>query len=123
MSQHLTGKTLFEADAVLKEGRILWSAYFDHIDSHAVRAEWRLERPDDGWYQLRNVLKLRNAWGDCTPKYKASRPYSVELLYRPECSITLVTWLVRALAQVPRFHSAVWREPHACALSRRSNSA
>lgn len=68
MSQHLAGKTLSaEADAVLKEGRILWSAYFDHIDSHTVRAEWRLERPDVGWYQVRNVLKLRNALGDYKP--------------------------------------------------------
>ena len=52
---------------MLEEGRILWSAYFNHIDSHTVRAEWHLERPDVGWYQVRNVLKLRNASGDYTP--------------------------------------------------------
>jgi hypothetical protein len=68
MSQHLASKKLSaEAMALLEEGRKLWSAFFEHVDSHAVRAEWRLERADVGWYQIRNVLKLRNASDDYPP--------------------------------------------------------
>jgi hypothetical protein len=68
MVQHLAAKSLSaEALAVLEEGRKLWSKYFEHTDSHTVRGEWRLNRPDVGWYQVRNVLKLRNASGDYPP--------------------------------------------------------
>jgi hypothetical protein len=73
MVQHLSAKKLsVEAEALLEEGRKLWSAYFQHVDSHSVRAEWRLERPDVGWYQIRNVLKLRNASTDYQPVSFAS---------------------------------------------------
>ncbi|MFM0512070.1 hypothetical protein [Paraburkholderia sp. RL17-373-BIF-A] len=68
MVQHLATKTLsIEALATLEEGRKLWSKYFEHTDNHKVRAEWRLDRPDVGWYQVRNVLKLRNESGDYPP--------------------------------------------------------
>jgi len=32
-----------------------------------VRDEFKLNRPDVGWYQIRNALKARNASGDFTP--------------------------------------------------------
>lgn len=68
MSQHLAEKKLSsEAKAVMDEGRKLWSAYFDHVDSHTTRNQWQLKRPDVGWYQIRNVLKERNASGDYPP--------------------------------------------------------
>ncbi len=68
MVTHLATKTLSdEAAVVLDEGKRLWSAYFQHVDAHTIRAEWRLDRPDVGWYQVRNVLKLRNASGDYPP--------------------------------------------------------
>ncbi|MEQ1600052.1 MAG: hypothetical protein ABL880_11885 [Methylotenera sp.] len=56
-----------EANAVLNAGRILWQAYFAHTDVRTVRDEFKLNRPDVGWYQIRNALKARNASGDFTP--------------------------------------------------------
>ena len=53
-----------EATAVLAAGRVLWSAYFTHTDPHTVREELKLNRPDVGWYQIRNALKRRNLTGD-----------------------------------------------------------
>jgi hypothetical protein len=68
MSQHLATKNLSqEARCVLEEGRKLWTTYFDHVDAHTVRAEYRLERPDVGWYQIRHALRLRNSSGDYAP--------------------------------------------------------
>ena len=56
-----------EANAVLNSGRTLWQAYFAHTDVRNVRDEFKLNRPDVGWYQIRNALKARNASGDFTP--------------------------------------------------------
>ena len=68
MVQYLAGKTLSaEARAVLLAGRALWQAYFAHIDVRSVRDELKLNRPDVGWYQIRNALKARNASGDVAP--------------------------------------------------------
>ena len=68
MSLHLAKKELSkEANCVLAEGRLLWRAYFLHLDAHSVRKKWHLDRPDVGWYQIRNVLKGRNGSGDFTP--------------------------------------------------------
>jgi hypothetical protein len=53
-----------EAVAVLHAGRILWQAYFAETDVRSVRDELKLNRPDVGWYQIRNALKARNASGD-----------------------------------------------------------
>ncbi|WP_321785502.1 hypothetical protein [Burkholderia pyrrocinia] len=33
----------------------------------SVYAEYRLESPDVGWYQIRHALRLRNASGDYPP--------------------------------------------------------
>ncbi|WP_293890361.1 hypothetical protein [Flavobacterium sp.] len=56
-----------EAKAVLAEGKKLWQAYFANTDVRAVRDELKLNRPDVGWYQIRNALKKRNESGDYVP--------------------------------------------------------
>ncbi len=73
MVQYLAGKTLSaEALAVLDAGRTLWQAYFAHTDVRTVRDQYKLNRPDVGWYQIRNALKARNASGDTPPVNFAS---------------------------------------------------
>jgi hypothetical protein len=68
MVQYLTGKKQStEAKAVLAEGKKLWQAYFAHTDNHIVRDEYKLNRSDVGWYQIRNALKKRNESGDFVP--------------------------------------------------------
>jgi hypothetical protein len=68
MVQYLSDKTLStEAQAVLNAGRDLWKAYFAHTDVRTVRDEFKLNRPDVGWYQIRNALKARNSSGDTAP--------------------------------------------------------
>lgn len=68
MVQYLAGTALSaEAQAVLDAGRQLWKAYFSTTDVRAVRDEYKLNRPDVGWYQIRNALKARNASGDTVP--------------------------------------------------------
>lgn len=56
-----------EAMNVIKNGKELWKAYFSHIDSKSVRDELKLNRPDVGWYQIRQTLKLRNSSSDFPP--------------------------------------------------------
>ena len=68
MVQHLADKTLCEeATAVLDAGRTLWKAYFAHTDVRTVRDQYKLNRPDVGWYQIRNALGERNKSGDTAP--------------------------------------------------------
>jgi hypothetical protein len=68
MVQYLKGKKQStEAKAVLAEGKKLWQAYFAHTDNHTVRDEYKLNRSDVGWYQIRNALKKRNESGDFVP--------------------------------------------------------
>ena len=68
MVQYLKDKKLSkEAKAVLAEGKKLWQAYFQNTDVRAVREELKLNRPDVGWYQVRNALKKRNESGDFVP--------------------------------------------------------
>ena len=65
MVQYLADKALSsEALAVLETGRSLWQAYFAHTDVRTVRDDYKLNRPDVGWYQIRNALKARNTSGD-----------------------------------------------------------
>ena len=52
---------------MLGAGRGLWQAYFAHTDVRTVRDDYKLNRPDVGWYQVRNALKARNASGDTAP--------------------------------------------------------
>ncbi|MCX6305628.1 MAG: hypothetical protein NT040_11730 [Bacteroidetes bacterium] len=56
-----------EANQVLMAGKALWQAYFEHIDVRAVRDEFKLNRPDVGWYQVRRALQARNVSGDFPP--------------------------------------------------------
>ena len=56
-----------EANAVIGAARQLLQAYFAHTDVRNMRDEFKLNRPDVGWYQIRNALKARNASGDFTP--------------------------------------------------------
>ena len=56
-----------EATQVMQEGKKLWQAYFAHTDVRSVRDELKLNRPDVGWYQVRNALKKRNESGDFPP--------------------------------------------------------
>ena len=68
MAQYLADKTFSaEALSVLDGGRILWQAYFSHVDARGLREEFKLNRADVGWYQIRNALKSRNASSDTAP--------------------------------------------------------
>jgi hypothetical protein len=70
MVRYLADKTLSpEAQAVLAAGKTLWQAYFNDTDKdgRTVRDELKLNRPDVGWYQIRNALKKRNESGDVVP--------------------------------------------------------
>jgi hypothetical protein len=68
MVQYLADITLSaEATAVLDAGRTLWKAYFAHTDVRTVRDQYKLNRPDVGWYQIRNALAERNKSGDTAP--------------------------------------------------------
>lgn len=68
MVQYLADKSLSpDAIAVFNAGRDLWRAYFAETPPHAVREEYKLNRPDVGWYQIRGALKRRNADGDSPP--------------------------------------------------------
>lgn len=68
MVQYLADKKLSaQAKAVLDAGRELWRAYFSQIDVHSVRDEFKLNRPDVGWYQIRKALAARNSSGDFAP--------------------------------------------------------
>jgi hypothetical protein len=68
MVQYLADKTLSaEATAVLDAGRSLWKAFFAHTDVRTVRDQYKLNRPDVGWYQIRNALDARNKSGDTAP--------------------------------------------------------
>jgi hypothetical protein len=48
-------------------GRQLWRAYFEHTDPRSIRDQFKLNRPDVGWYQIRNALAERNKSGDTLP--------------------------------------------------------
>jgi len=68
MVQYLADKTLSaEAKTVLDAGRQLWKAYFAHTDVRTVRDQYKLNRSDVGWYQIRNALGERNKSGDAAP--------------------------------------------------------
>jgi hypothetical protein len=68
MVQYLADKTLSqEAKSVLDAGRDLWKTYFAHTDVRSVRDEYKLNRADVGWYQIRKALKKRNESGDTVP--------------------------------------------------------
>ena len=68
MVQYMEGRTFSaEARAVLDAGRNLWRKYFGMRDEYTVREKYKLNRPDVGWYQIRNALKARNESGNYAP--------------------------------------------------------
>jgi hypothetical protein len=50
-----------EAQAVLDEGRRLWTRFHAISFPRKIRDEYKLGRPDAGWYQIRRALE---AYGD-----------------------------------------------------------
>lgn len=46
-----------EAKAVMNEGRKIWKRYHSTQFPKRIRDEFRLNRPDAGWYQIRRALK------------------------------------------------------------------
>jgi hypothetical protein len=65
MSQHISKILLSDlSKEVMSEGCILWRKYFSQIDVRSIRDEYKLNRPDVGWYQIRHALKSRNKTGD-----------------------------------------------------------
>ncbi len=68
MVRYLSDKQLSaEAIIVLEAGKQLWQSYFAHSDNRTVRDEFKLNRADVGWYQVRNALRARNEAGDFPP--------------------------------------------------------
>lgn len=68
MVEYLADKTLSdESKTLLDAGRQLWKSYFAHTDVRTVRDQFKLNRPDVGWYQIRNALAERNKSGDTAP--------------------------------------------------------
>lgn len=68
MVRYMEGKTFSpEAQAVLDEGKKIWQAYFKQSFNHKIREEFRLNRSDVGWYQIRMALKAQNDTGNAIP--------------------------------------------------------
>ena len=62
MVRHMAGMTFSpEAQAVLGEGRKLWSRFHATSFPRKIRDDYKLGRPDAGWYQIRRALE---AYGD-----------------------------------------------------------
>jgi hypothetical protein len=58
MSRYIAGLTLSnEAQAVLDAGRTLWTTFHATRFEKKIRDEFKLNRPDAGWYQIRRALE------------------------------------------------------------------
>ena len=58
MVRHMRGLAFSpEAQAVLGEGRKLWTRFHATQFPRKIRDEYRLGRPDAGWYQIRRALE------------------------------------------------------------------
>ena len=53
-------KQTAESKAVLDEGRKLWKRYHGMRFGRTIRDEFKLGRPDVGWYQIRRALEANN---------------------------------------------------------------
>ena len=61
MSSHLAKLKLSgDAKLVMSEGRKLWHNYHATTFEKRIRDEFKLNRPDVGWYQLRKALEANN---------------------------------------------------------------
>lgn len=49
-----------EAKCVMHEGRELWRKYHMMDFEKKIRDEFKLNRPDVGWYQIRKALEANN---------------------------------------------------------------
>ena len=68
MVRYMEGKIFSpEAQAVLDEGKKIWHAYFKQSFNHRIREEFKLNRSDVGWYQIRMALKAQNDTGNAIP--------------------------------------------------------
>lgn len=68
MTEYLADKKLSsEAQSVMDEGRELWKIFFSVVDEKSIRDEYKLNRPDAGWYQVRKSLEARNKIGNSMP--------------------------------------------------------
>ena len=68
MVRYMEGKIFSaEAQAVLDEGKKIWQAYFKQSFNHKIRDEFKLNRADVGWYQIRMALKAQNESGNTIP--------------------------------------------------------
>ena len=56
-----------ESTKVLSSGRELWKQFFSKIDTRAIRDQYKINRSDAGWYQVRKALQSRNLDGDSIP--------------------------------------------------------
>lgn len=64
MVTYLKGKKLSpEAQSVMEEGKKIWRSYFSLPFEKKIRDEFKLNRPDVGWYQIRQALKAQNKLG------------------------------------------------------------
>jgi hypothetical protein len=62
MVRHMEGIAFSaQAQAVLDEGRKLWTRFHATQFPRKIRDEYKLGRPDAGWYQIRRALE---AYGD-----------------------------------------------------------
>jgi hypothetical protein len=58
MVRYMTGMAFSrESQAVLKEGRKLWTRFHATRFPRKIRDEYKLGRPDAGWYQIRRSLE------------------------------------------------------------------
>jgi hypothetical protein len=61
MSNYIAKRKLSPvAQAVLDEGRKLWTQYHSTQFEKKIRIEFKLNRPDVGWYQIRKALEANN---------------------------------------------------------------
>ena len=68
MTEYMADKVFSqEALAVLEEGRKIYQEYFAHSFNYKIREEYKLNRSDVGWYQIRMALKALNESGECIP--------------------------------------------------------
>lgn len=82
MSSHIAKLKLSkEAKAVLVAGRKLWKQYYTSSFGKTIRDEYKLNRPDVGWYQIRNALQAnsKNELVDFEPMTTAYRALSEKL--------------------------------------------
>lgn len=83
MSTHLASLKLSkEAKKVLSDGKQVWSAYFNAVEkkqiAKSIRDQFKLNRADVGWYQIRNTLEALAGQGIVV----SARPRDIESSYR-----------------------------------------